>query len=110
MSIIRHKCTKGIIQTKYSESNPNPLSNDPPSPDEIMALSAFLQTCAWPLCIQNNKCEKPTIVHRPDVCVVFKEQNNNLTAGSNLFRIPILICESKGQKISGVMANNKAKQ
>ena len=98
VSIIGHKCTKGIIQTTYSESNPNPLSNDPLSPDEIMALSAFLQTHAWPLCMWNNKCEKPTIVHQPDICVVFKEQNNNLTAGSNLFRIPILICEIEGSK------------
>ena len=48
--------------------------------------------------MQMNKCEKPMIVHRPDVCVVFKEQNNNLTAGSNLFRIPILICEIEGLK------------
>ena len=96
VSIIRHKCTKGIIWTTYFESNPNPLSNDPPSPDEIIALSVFLQMCAWPL--WNNKCEKPTIVHRRDVCVVFKEQNNNLTAGSNLFRIPILICKIEGSK------------
>ena len=48
--------------------------------------------------MRNNKCEKPTIVHRPDICVVFKEQNNNLAAGSNLFRIPILICEIEGSK------------
>ena len=98
VSIIRHKCTKGVIWTTYLESNPNPLSNNPPSPDEIIALSVFLQTCAWPLCMRNNKCEKSTIVHQPDVCVVFKEQNNNLAAGSNLFRIPILICEIEGSK------------
>ena len=58
VSIIEHKCTKGVIRTTYSESNPKPLSNNPPSPDEIMALSAFLQTHAWPLCMRNNKCEK----------------------------------------------------
>ena len=98
VSIIGHKCTKGVIRTTYSESNLNSLTNDPPSPDEIMALSAFLQTCSWPLCMQMNKCEKPTIVRRPDICVVFKEQNNNLAAGSNLFRIPILICEIEGLK------------
>ena len=63
-----------------------------------MALSAFLQMRLWPLCMQINKCEKPMIVHRPDVCVVFKEQNNNLAAGSNLFRIPILICKIEGLK------------
>ena len=98
VSIIGHKCTKSIIWTTYSESNPNPLSNDPPSPDEMLALSAFLQMHMWPLCMQNNKCEKPTIGHRPDVCVVFKEQNNNLAPGFNLFRIPILICTKKGSK------------
>ena len=98
VSIIGHKCTKGVIQTTYLEINLNPLSNDPPSLDEIMAVSAFLQMHTWPLCMRNNKCEKPTIVHQPDVCVVFKEQHNNLDAGSNLFRIPILICEIEGSK------------
>ena len=98
VSIIGHKCTKGVIWTMYLESNLNPLTNDPPSPDKIMALSAFLQTHLWPLCMQINKCEKPMIVHWPDICVVFKEQNNNLAAGSNLFRIPILICEIEGLK------------
>ena len=63
VSIIGHKCTKGIICTTYLESNPTPLSNNPPSPDEIIAFSAFLQMHVWPLCMRNNKCEKPTIVH-----------------------------------------------
>ena len=98
MSIIGHKCTKGVIGTTYSESNLNPLSNNPPSPDEIIALSGFLQMRVWPLCMQNNKCEKPTIVHQLDVCVIFKEQNNNLAACSNFFQIPILICKIEGSK------------
>ena len=71
---------------------------DPPSTDEIYTLSAFLQTHTWPLCIQNDKCEKQTIVHWPDVCIVYKELNNAIPAGRNMFCIPIFICEVEGLK------------
>ena len=42
--------------------------------------------------------KKPTIVHQPDVCIVFKELANAVPAGRNLFQIPILICEIEGSK------------
>ena len=66
--------------------------------DEVNALSAFLQTQTWPLCVWNNPCEKPTIVHQPDVCVVFKELNNLVPAGRNMFCVPVLICKIEGSK------------
>ena len=72
VAFISHKCTKPVIWNSYTSSNPNQLNQDPPSTDEIMALSAFLQMCAWPLCVQNVQCEKPMIVHQPDVCIVFR--------------------------------------
>ena len=72
VAFISHKCTKPVIWNSYTSSNPNQLNQDPPSTDEIMALSAFLQMCAWPLCVQNVQCEKPMIVHHPDVCIVFR--------------------------------------
>ena len=67
-----------------------------------MKIMAFVCIFCKPM-HGHSACEitnvkKPTIVHRQDVCVVFKEQNNNLAAGSNLFRIPILIFEIKGSK------------
>ena len=98
VAFIGHKCMKPVIHNSYTCGNPNPQSQDLPSTDEIMALSAFLQTHAWPLCVRNVKCEKPTIVHRPDVCVVFKELANAVLAGRNMFHIPILICEIEGSK------------
>ena len=97
VTFIGHKCTKPVIHNSYTSGNPNPQSQDLPSTDEII-LSAFLQTRAWPLCVRNVQCEKPTIVHRPDVCVVLKELANNVPAGRNMFRIPILICEIEGSK------------
>ena len=98
VAFISHKCTKPVIRNSYTSSNPNPLNQDPPSTDEIMALSALLQTHAWLLCVWNVQCEKPMIVHWPDVCIVFKELTNVVPAGRNIFRIPILICEIEGSK------------
>ena len=63
VTFIGHKCTKPVIHNSYTSGNPNPQSQDLPSTDEIIALSAFLQTHAWPLCVCNVQCEKPTIVH-----------------------------------------------
>ena len=93
-----HQCTKNIIRKAYSTSNPNPLSTDAPQADEMLALSAFLQHPTWPLCTQVNHCQKPTIVHRPDVCIVFQEQNQFVPQGGQNFRVPILICEVEGSK------------
>ena len=98
VAFIGHKCTKPVVHNSYTSANPNPQSQDPLSMDEVNALSAFLQTQTWPLCIQNNPCEKPTIFHRPDVCVVFKELNNLVPAGRNMFYILVLICKIEGSK------------
>ena len=73
VAFIRHKCTKNIIKRTYTDANPNPLSYKQPNVDDLMALSALLQHRTWPLCMKNPQCEKPTFIHRPDVCVVFKE-------------------------------------
>ena len=98
LAFIGHECMQPIICNSYRSANPNPQTKDPPSTSEFLALSAFLQTCTWPLCVLNDKCEKPTIVHRPDVCIVYKEVNNALPAGRNMFHIPIFICEVEGSK------------
>ena len=95
---IGHECTWPIIHNSYQSANPNPQTHDPPSTDEVFALSAFLQTHTWPLCVQNDKCEKPTIVHWPDVCIAYKELHNLIPAGGNMFHIPIFICEEEGLK------------
>ena len=89
---------KPVVHNSYTSGNPNPQSQDPPSMDEVNALSAFLQTRTWLLCVQNNPCEKPTIVHQPDVCVVFKELNNLVPAGRNMFHISVVICEIEWSK------------
>ena len=98
IGVVAHKCTKNIIKDAYSAANPNPLSINAASPEEILALSAFLQHPTWPLCTKNNQCQKPNVVHRPDVCVVFKEVNVPLR--HNKFHIPLLICEVEGAKAS----------
>ena len=98
VAFIGHKCMKPVIWNSYTSCNPNPLNQDPPSTDEIMALSAFLQMCAWSLCVLNVQCEKPTIVHWLDVCIVFKVLANAIPAGRNIFWIPILICKIEGSK------------
>ena len=92
VAFISHKCTKLVLHNSYTLANPNPQSQDPPSTDEVNALSTFLQTQTWLLCVWKKPCEKPTIVHWPDVCVVFKELNNLVPAGRNMFHIPVLIC------------------
>ena len=71
LAFIGHECTWSIICTSYWSAKTNPQPHDTPSTNEVFALSAFLQTCTWPLCVRNDKCEKPTIVHQPDVCIVY---------------------------------------
>ena len=100
VAFIRHKCTKNIIMRNYTNANPNPLSYKQPNADEVMALSAFLQYRTWPLCTKNAQCEKPTLIHRPDVCVVFKELHCFVPNGCNKFWIPLLICKVEGLKAS----------
>ena len=63
IAFIGHKCTKPVVDNSYTLANPNPQSHNLPSTDEVNSLSAFLQTQTWPLCVWNNPCEKPTIVH-----------------------------------------------
>ena len=98
LDFIGHECTCPVIHNSYRSANPNPQTHNPPSTDEVFALSAFLQTRTWPLCVRNDKCEKPTIVHQPDVCIVYKELHNLIPAGGNMFLIPIFICEVEGLK------------
>ena len=98
VSFISHNCTKNLIRDSYSVGNPNPHNYAAASTDEILALSAFLQMQTWPLCPQMNACKKPTIIHRPDICVVYKVDINTIPVGCNMFRIPIVICEVEGSK------------
>ena len=56
LAFIGHQCMWPIIRNSYQSANPNPQTQDPPSTDEVFALSAFLKTCTWPLCIWNDKC------------------------------------------------------
>ena len=96
LAFIGNQCMGIVIHNSYQSANPNPQTQDPPSTNELFALSAFLQTRTWPLCVRNDKCEKLTIVHWPDVCIVYKELHNAIPAGRNMFRIPIFICEVEG--------------
>ena len=98
LAFIGYECMWSVIHTSYRSANPNPQTHDTPSTDEVFAFLAFLQTRTWPLCVQNDKCEKSTIVHWPDVCIVYKELHNLIPAGGNMFRILIFICEVEGLK------------
>ena len=100
VAFIGHKCTRNIIKRTYTDANPNPLSYKQPNVDDLMALSALLQHRTWPLCTKNPQCEKPTFIHRPDVCVVFKELDRLVPNGCNNFRIPLLIGKVEGSKAS----------
>ena len=110
LAFIGHECTWSVIHTSYQSANPNPQTHDTPSTDKVFALSGFLQTRTCPLCVRNDKCEKPTIVHGPDVCIVYKELHNLIPAGGNMFRIPIFICEVEGLKSVWGEGSKKVRQ
>ena len=50
------------------------------------------------MCTKPAQCQKPTVVHRPDLAVVFEELRQHVPNGANKFKIPILICEIEGAK------------
>lgn len=98
VSFVRQRCTKQQIKDTYKKSNPHPGSLQQPDTQNIEHLSAFLQHHSWPLCALNPKCQKPTVIHHPDIAVVFEESRQTRPLGASPFRIPILICEIEGSK------------
>ena len=98
ISLIRQRSTKNVIEDTYSTANPHPRSNAAADTDALLHLSAFLQHPTWPLCPKADPCRKPTLVHRPDLCVVYEELANSVPVGRNQYKLPIFICEIEGSK------------
>ena len=61
-------------------------------------MSKFMQVNLWPYCGFNNKCQKKTIIHRPDLAVVHQEAVSVQPLNSTPYRVPLLIIEVKGAK------------
>ena len=83
----------------YRMANPHPATNVPPYRVDVTNVSKFLQTTQWPEC-QNlmNKCKKRTLVHKPDLAVIYKEPATTVPANRFPYRVPILIIEIEGSK------------
>ena len=96
ISVMTHTCSKRDIRAAYTKANPHPRSNRVPQSNYLMDLSAFLQHKSWPMCTKTTPCSKPTLIHKPDLCIVFEE--SNAPNGYNSFHLPILICEIEGAK------------
>ena len=94
-SIIGHQRVLFIATTLWQSE---PQSNNAADTQDILSLSAFLQHPTWPICGNPTQCRKPTVVHRPDVAVVFEELQVHVPNGVNKFKIPLLICEIEGSK------------
>ena len=98
IAFIQQHCNKLDIQNTYSSANPNPRDMNVPDQENMFCLSAFLQHRSWPVCHQQQPCEKPTIVHQPDVAVVLREGQHLVPNNCNQYHVPILICEIEGSK------------
>ena len=79
--------------------------------NNLISLSYFLQTLTWPTCSKNyhNKCTAPSVIHRPDVAVIFEEPPHR-PAYDAPFRAPLFIVEIEGVGVLGVMGNAKLKR
>ena len=79
VAFIRHRSPKTIVHGNYSSANPNPRSNQLADTQDILSVSAFLQHPTWPMCTKPAQCQKPTIIHRPDLAVVFEELRQHVS-------------------------------
>ena len=98
--VIEHTSEGRDIQDMYRVANPHPATNVQAIRTDVNNISKFLQTRYWPYCTKAGKCEKKTIVHRPDIAVIHEESVIGKPLNSFPYRIPIFFIEIEGE-VSG---------
>ena len=99
LGLVEHQSDKWSISDMYRMANPHPATQVPPYRVNVTNVSKFLQTTQWPECQnQMNKCQKRTLVHKPDLAVIYKEPATTVPANRFPYRVPILIIKIEGSK------------
>ena len=99
IGLVEHQTTKWAIADMYKTANPHPATTVLPYRVDVENVSKFLQTTHWMGCPNlNSKCRKRTLVHVPDVAVLYQEPATAVPGNAYPYKVPILIVEVEGSK------------
>ena len=98
LGLIEHDINKWIMADMYRAANPHCSTGIWPYRTDVVNMSKFMQANLWPYCGFNNKCQKKTIIHCPDLAVVHQEAVSIWPLNSTPYCVPLLIIEVEGAK------------
>ena len=83
IGLMEHQATKWTISNMYRMANPHPATTVAPYIVDVENTSKFLQTRHWMECPNvGNKCRKRTLVHVPDLAVLYHEPATTVPGNS----------------------------
>ena len=98
LGLIEHDINKWKMVDMYQAANPHPSTGIRPYITDVINVSKFMQSNLWPYCGYDNRCQKKTIIHLPDLAVVHQEAVSIWPPNSTPYHVPILIIEVDGAK------------